>query len=164
MDDSDKTKLQSALSDVDSLLGQLSNINKRGQNAVKEWAQDVARSTDKDAQAKLKGKVMVPMVKLLKTTKSVEKDLEALYKEGSDAKKLAAYADGKAFRTKALTKYLVSSKQFEYDALKLLADLQGLLGGGMYPGMGNTDVKATVESIKNFSKYYNAFRIDLAKL
>lgn len=140
MDPKDADKLKSAIAGVDNLQAQLGNIAKRGPNAVKAWMAQVASTTDKD--------------------------LESLYKEGSDAKKRAAYADVKAFRSKAVTKYLASSKQFELESLKITASLMNVIpkGGGMYPGMGDTNVKALVGYLENFNKYLNAFKVEINKI
>lgn len=166
MDPKDEDKLKSAIAGVDNLQAQLGNIAKRGPNAVKAWMAQVASTTDKDLATKLKKSVATPMATLLKDVKSVTKDLESLYKEGSDAKKRAAYADVKAFRSKAVTKYLASSKQFELDSLKITASLMNVIpkGGGMYPGMGDTNVKALVGYLENFNKYLNAFKVEINKI
>ncbi|RRS05402.1 hypothetical protein EIP75_04105 [Aquabacterium soli] len=166
MNPKDEDRIKSALSGVDNLQDQLGNIAKRGPNAVKAWVTQIAGSTDKDFNKRLKDGVATPLTKLLKDVKSVTKDLETLYKEGSDAKKLSAYADAKAFRTKALAKHLASSKQFELDSLKITMNLMNVIpkAGGMYPGMGDTNVKALVGYMENFSKYYNAFKVELGKL
>lgn len=161
MNDTDKKKLQNALSIVDSLQGQLSNIAKRGPGAAKEWAADMARA---QAENKPKIKSLVSAsVKLVKDAKSVVKDLEALYKEGSDVKRLAGYADGKTFRTKT-AKHLASGRSLYDASTKLRTQLLSILGGGMYPGMSNVDVKAFVVALQAYERYFDALRVDLAKL
>ncbi len=65
-----------------------------------------------------------------------------------------------------MTKYLASSKQFELDSLKVTASLMNVIpkGGGMYPGMGDTNVKALVGYLENFNKYLNAFKVEINKI
>ncbi len=166
MNPADKTKIENALAIVDNLQGQLGNIDKRGPLALKLLAGEVANQATAEGKAKLKGQVLVPLAKLLKDAKAVRKDLEALYKEGTEPKKLAAYADGKAFRAKAQAKHLGSTKAFEATGLAMVNSLRTVLDadGVNYPGMNSVEVKVTVDSIASFSKYYNALRIELAKL
>lgn len=163
MNDNDKKIIHNAISIVDNVRGQLTNIGKRGPGAAKTWKEEFARMTDAANKAKLKDGVLVPLLKLLKDLKTVIKDLDALYKEGAEPKKLAAYADAKAFRAKAMTKYLASAKTFEATAQHMILQLKNILGAPFYPGMSDVDVKALVGYVDAYVHYYNELRIALAK-
>lgn len=160
--DADKKKVGDAIVVITSIEGQLENVTKRSANAVKAWT-ETANTSNNPAVAKTINEVLVPFLKKLTSdAKPVLKDLAALYLEGSDAKLLAKYADWKAFREKATLK-LASSKALDVNASRLLLAVSTVLGGGFYPNLGNVDVKVTVDSLKNFSTYFNALRIALAK-
>ncbi|HYR24541.1 MAG TPA: hypothetical protein VEQ09_01825 [Aquabacterium sp.] len=162
MDDKDKTKVKDALAGVINMEAELSNLLKRGPAAVKVWTLALP-SQDATAQAKLKNKVIKPMVTLLKDAKTVLKDLDKLYAECAD-KKITTYPDAKTFRTKVVTKYFDSSKKLEQDGQRIILELRSILGGGLYPGMGDTDVKVSVNSIDNFAKRCTDVRIQCGKL
>lgn len=163
MNDTDRQKLADALGVVPSLEGQLGNIIKRAPGAIKEWEACLARETDPKLQATYKREIIAGAKQVLKEAKAALKDLGVLYKEGTDAKKLAKYPTPKDFRTKA-TKLLGSSKALDQTAMTFVLVLNSILGGGLYPGMGETNCKVTVDSLQNFNKYFNAIRIEFAKL
>jgi len=163
MNDSDKQKVGNAILVVMNIEGHLENLKKRGPAAVKTWIRDANNTSDAALRQTLKSVIVPGLIKLLKDASSVRKDVGSLFKEGSDAGKLAKYATGKAFREKA-TRLLATAKAFEEKATSFHLALTSVLGGGMYPGMGDVAVKATVVALKSYSTYYNAIRIELGKL
>jgi hypothetical protein len=163
MNPKDEAKIKDAAGIVTLVEAPLEDIARRGPGAVKAW---IAQMPNLDAtqQAKLKNDVVTPAVKLIKDIKAVLKDLESLYKEGTDAKKLAAYADGKAFRAKPGTKYLVAAKQFELDSLKCTTALKNVIGKGYVPAGDNTDVTIFVTMVEKYSKSLTSLKMGLNKL
>lgn len=117
-------------------------------------------ATDDAAKKKIKSESIPALEKLLKDAKAVMKDISTLWDESTDAK-LTAYPDPKAYRAKAQA-VLASSKTLEESVLKFKASL--FLGSGMYRGMGDVQVKATIVSGETFVHYYNALKIELNKL
>jgi hypothetical protein len=168
VNDADKKKLQTALMTITTLEGKLEDLMGRGPGAVKFWAGQAATNkgmTDKQRQT-LKATYVPGMTKLVKDAKVVLKDLNSLYKEGSDAKVLASFATGKEFRDKAATKRLATMKAFDQSAAKFVLALTSFFGPGDtdYPGMAEAAVKPAVAALKGATTYYNTIRIDLAKL
>jgi hypothetical protein len=166
MNDADKAKLYSALGTITNLTAQLSNLAGRGPRAAKYWTEAVKKKDSTlDAAQKQKLKAAIAAIeKLTKDAKVVAKDLEACGKEAGDAALLAKCATGKAYRDTVVAKRLASSKAFDQGAHQFLLGMKGVLGGSMYPGMREPDAKVTVDSLTNFSSYYNEMRIGLAKL
>jgi hypothetical protein len=164
MNDADKKKLGPALNMINSIEGQLENVIKRGPAAIKAW-EDTAKSTsNEDLKKKLKGQIVPQCAELIKKAKSALKDLNTLYKEGSEAKKLAAYPTGKDFRTKT-AKYMAHTKTFDENSAKFVLLVTTALGSpALYPAMGDVGVKVTMDSIGNFSTYLTALKVELAKL
>lgn len=111
----------------------------------------------------MKNDVMKVTLELINEAKKVQKDLNKIYTEWSSNKKLESYKDITEFKSKTLDKLLASSKNFELQSLKMSAALQNILGSGLYPGMSTPGAKVTVDSIKNFNHYLNAFKIALVK-
>jgi hypothetical protein len=135
---------------------------RRGPNAAKFWAEGASRQPDPKAAQAMK-KVLAPsMLKLVKDAKKALQDLGSLYKLGSNEKNLAKFATGKEFRDKA-TKLLASSKAFDQNATAFQQEL-AKLGGGLYPGSGETDVIVAVKSFNKFSALYNDIRIELGRI
>lgn len=163
MNPKDEEKIKAVAGMVTTVEGPLEDIARRAPGAVKAWIAQLP-ALDAAQQAKMKSDVLAPTVKLIKDVKAVLKDLESLYKEGSEAKKLAAYADGKAFRAKPGTKYLVTAKQFELDSLKCTAALKNIIGGGFIVCGDNTDVKVFTTTVEKFSKCLTVLKMELNKL
>jgi len=159
-----ETKIvEDAIAIVENLQAQVGNILKRGPFATKFFATEAKASYQSDAIKKtLVSDVLPALLDLIKRGKPALKDLGDLEKEGS-TKRLASYADIKAFRAKA-AKLLESSKVLEGSSLKFTMSIAKMTGSdGLYPGMSDVEVKTTITSVENFAKYYNAFRIALAK-
>ncbi len=115
-----------------------------------------------DANKKLLVSDVLPsLLQVIKRGKPALKDLGDLVKEGS-TKRIVNYADIKAFRAKA-AKLLASSKALEESSLKFTMSIAKMTDDGLFPGVSDVEVKATIMSVENFTKYYNAFRIALAK-
>lgn len=162
MNDADKKKVGDAIGLINNIEGQLENVTKRGPNAAKRWA-DTAKTRSTPAVAKTINEVLVPSLKgVIAGAKPVLKDLAALYKEGTDAKRLATHADWKAFRAMATLK-LASCKALDVNATRLVAAWTATLKPGYLLDGNDVEVKATLDSLKNFSTYLNAMRIALAK-
>ncbi|MDP9091886.1 MAG: hypothetical protein M3N95_02835 [Actinomycetota bacterium] len=166
MNDADKKKLHSALGIITNLTAHLSNLAGRSPRAAKYWAEALnKKDSSLDAAQKQKLKNAIAAIeKLTKDAKVVAKDLEACGREASDAALLAKFATAKQFRDTVVAKRLASSKAFDQNAHQFLLSMKGILGSNMYPGMRDADPKVTVDSLANFSSYYNEMRIGLAKL
>jgi hypothetical protein len=168
VNDADKKKLDSALMTITTLEGKLEDLLRKGPGAAKYWATYI--KTNKgltDAQKKrVTGEYVPGMVKLVKDAKVVLKDLNALYKDASNPKILAAFATGKEFRAKHAEKRLASMKAFELFTSKYILALTTFYGKGDtdYLGMEQAAVRPAVESLKAAASYYNEIRADLAKL
>jgi hypothetical protein len=168
VNDADKKKLQTALMTITTLDGKLEDLLRKGPGAAKYWAAYV--KTNKgltDAQKKrVTGEYVPGMGKLLKDAKVVLKDLNTLYKEGSNPKVLASYPTGKEFRAKLAEKRLASMRAFELFSSKYIFALTTFYGKNDtdYLGMEQAAVRPAIESIKAAASYYNEIRADLAKL
>lgn len=163
MNDTDVQKVREAIPIVDSIEGQLNNLIKRIPGAMKAWEAEIVYQSNAAAKAKLKDGILPGAKNLAKLAKAALKDVGAIYKEGKDAKKLAGYATGKDFRTKAI-KWLSTSKALDDASAKFQVELLNILGGGMFPGMSNADCIASLNALKTFTTYYNAIRVELGKL
>jgi len=154
--------VETAVAIVENMEAQIGNILKRGPNAAKFWAVQTKQTYTSAANKKFLISATLPaLLELIKRGKPALKDLGDLYKEASP-KRITTYADIKAFRTKA-AKLLESSKKFEESSLKLSMSVANMTDDGLFPGVSDVEVKATMLSAENFGKYYNAFRIALAK-
>jgi hypothetical protein len=164
MNDADKKQLYTALGIITNLDAQLSNLASRSTRAGKYWADAYKTNKTLDPKQKQNLKAAIEAIaKLTKDAKIVGKDLDACAKDAGAAN-LAKYATGKEFREKVVVKRLASAKAFDQTGGKFLLNLMSVLGSGMYPGQSEADPKVTVNSVKNFSDYYNKMRIELAKL
>lgn len=164
MNDTDKKKLGTAIMQITSIEGQLENVIKRAPEGIKAWKETAGRTKDAALKKKLTDQIIPQCNDLIKKAKSVLSDLKTLYKEGSDAKKLAGYPTGKEFRTKT-AKYLASAKALDEFGAKFVLLVTTAMGDpSLYPAMGDVGVKVTIDSLGNFSKYLTSFKIELAKL
>jgi hypothetical protein len=137
----------------------------RSGRAAKYWEEAAKKNSDEENKKKIAAAAS-DITKLTKDAKTVLKDLAACAKDATDAK-LAAYSgSGKDFREKVAMKRLASAKKLEADGMRFVNGLKNILpgGGGLWPGMNDVDPKVTVESLTNFSHYWNEMRIELAKL
>lgn len=165
MNDAEKNKLHGAVRTIVNMEGELRNMIGRSPRAAKFW--DDAAKSNKGLDANQKKKLRdasAAIMKLTSAAKVVLKDLDGALKDSGDAKQLAAYATGKEFRDKVLAKRLASSRKFDADASSTMNAITTILGDTMWPGMSAVDPKVTINSIKQFSAYFNAMRLDLAKL
>jgi hypothetical protein len=165
MNDADKKQLYSALSIIVNMEAQLTNMMGRSARAAKYWAEAGKKNTTMDEKQKQNLKAAINgIAQLTKDAKVVLKDLNSCAKEASDAKVLAKYGSGKEYRDKVVVKRLASARSFDQNGGKFVLNLMSVLGGGLYPGMRDVDPKVTVDSVKEFSSYFNKMRIELAKL
>lgn len=163
MDADSVKKLATALSIIDSMESQLSNFLKRAPEGLKLWTEGY-KNRDTKQQAILKNDVIKVTLNLIKDAKTVQKDLAKLYAEGSEPKKLSAYPDMKAFKSKCVDKLLASSKKFEGESMKMKIHFFSILGDGFYIGQGTPGSKVTMDSVDNFHKYFTALKVALAKV
>ncbi|HZC72256.1 MAG TPA: hypothetical protein VE442_16295 [Jatrophihabitans sp.] len=165
MNDADKRQLYNALGTVTNLTAHLSNLLGRAPRATKYWTDVLKKNGEWEAAKKANMKAAITLIaKLTKDAKVVSKDLENCAREAGDAKLLAKYPTGKAYRDQVVVKRLASAKAFDQNGAKFVSAMMSVLGSGLYPGMRDVDPKVTVDSIKNFSSYFNEMRIELAKL
>lgn len=163
MDDTEMDKLATAVPIVVNMEAQLKNLSGRVDRAIKVWSKAASDSTDAANKQKLKVAV-IEMTRLAKDAKVVLKDLNSLAKDSGNAKILASCPTAKAFRDTVANKRLASSKAWDDKAMQFSTAMLRILGGRMYPGMGDVDVKVTMQSIKNFNHYYNEMRVAFAKV
>ncbi|MDT4894180.1 MAG: hypothetical protein QOE97_3215 [Pseudonocardiales bacterium] len=165
MNDADKKKLYQGVAILVNMEAPLNNMIGRSARAAKHWTELVKanKTLDEKQRAAMK-RVVTGVTKLTTDAKTVLKDLNALGTDAGNAKLLAAAPTAKEFRDKVVSKRLASSKKFDQDAHQVLLDLKGVLGGSLFIGMNDVDVKVTVNSLNDFSSSYNKMRIELAKL
>jgi hypothetical protein len=165
MNDAEKKKLYQGVAILVNMEVPLNNMIGRSSRAAKHWSEQVkANKTLDDKQRAAMKRVVEGVGKLTTDAKTVLKDLNSLGKDAGNAQLLAAAPTAKEFREKVVAKRLASSKKFDQDAHKVLLDLMSVLGGKLYIGMGDVDIKVTVNSLNDFSSTYNKMRIELAKL
>jgi hypothetical protein len=167
MNDAEKTKLYTAVRTIVNMESELRNMIGRSARAAKFWDDTAKSSKGMDANQKKKLRdAAASIVKLTRDAKVVLKDLDSALKDSRDAKVLATCATGKEFRDKVLVKRLASARKFDTDAMSTMNAITTVLGGGdgLWPGMNEVDPKVTINSIKQFSSYFTAMRLGLAKL
>ena len=165
MNDADVKAVHAAVSIMVNMEAHLNNLLGRSSRAAKFWADQAKTNKGMDAAQKKKMKDAAEAIPgLAKTAKTVLKDLDLMAKAASTAN-LANYASGKDFRDKVAVGHLASSKKFDLDGTTFVTNLKAVIGPKMpYPGKGLPDPQVTVESMTNFSHYYNEMKIAFGKL
>jgi hypothetical protein len=162
MNPATEKKLQAAADRVHYTQVEAENVRIRGPRAIKTW-KDYSKTDPSNASAKRVVKDVVPVVeKLVKSSQTVDKDLEKLHDASTDPDLVADYYDGREYRERT-KKLLDSSRAFEGNAAKIVAYLKSM-AGGFYPMMNAPDVKSMMKYLDGFIEQFNMLKIAINKI